>query len=51
MICSMLTKAIKSMCSAYKNDKSHVKGSLCPTEKQYGHLSQECLYCMEEHVF
>ena len=30
MICSLLTKAIKSLCSKYKNYKNHVKDSLAP---------------------
>jgi len=42
MICSVSTKATKSLCSTYKNYKNHVKDGLCPTEKQYAHLSQDC---------
>ena len=34
----------------YKNYKNHDKDSLCPTEKQYGHLNQDCLCCFEEHA-
>jgi len=46
MISSLLTKAVKSLRFTYKKYKNHVKDSLCPTEKHYGHLSQDCLCCM-----